>query len=291
MSSKYVCTAYSERSGKAFTLIELLVVISIIALLVGILLPALGAARDTARSATCLSNQRQILTAHHAYIVDYQGSFVIARTSGAYLNNLIGIRKPLYWSAWLTYHSDLPNDLFRCPADEKLEEVFDSYRDEAERVFGGNHLQYKNAYRSNATGYGANHYHILTSLRYESSNNLKNKPAQIHQILSPSDTLLFVDTARNGGAFTENALHTSPGNYLAVDYLTFAQSFAWAGIPFPRHAKKSMNIAYTDGHAEAFSPLDLMNPYDPDALGETTTTGSTTGLLDPTIDDHGVWDR
>lgn len=52
---------------KAFTLIELLVVISIIALLISILLPALSSARDTARSSVCLNNQKQIMLASLMY--------------------------------------------------------------------------------------------------------------------------------------------------------------------------------------------------------------------------------
>lgn len=59
-----------KRKYRGFTLIELLVVISIIALLISILLPALGAARETARTLQCLSNQRQLAISFNVYIGD-----------------------------------------------------------------------------------------------------------------------------------------------------------------------------------------------------------------------------
>ncbi|XAM01561.1 type II secretion system protein [Phycisphaeraceae bacterium D3-23] len=78
-----------------FTLIELLVVISIIAVLIAILLPALGAAKRSAQMANCLSNMKQWGTAQAAYSTENQG--YLPQTGNGGQNTLDG-----------TWYNELP---------------------------------------------------------------------------------------------------------------------------------------------------------------------------------------
>src|SRR6185437_10459407 len=60
-----------NRFGGGFTLIELLVVVAIIALLIAMLLPALGQAREVSRRSVCLANLKGLNTGWHIYASDY----------------------------------------------------------------------------------------------------------------------------------------------------------------------------------------------------------------------------
>ncbi len=219
--------ARDSSSQAGFTLIELLVVISIISLLISLLLPSLGAARESARGVACLSNLRQMGTASLSYSNDYKDTAVPAFPiySRRHLGVTVGKGMGSWQGALLPYlgleHVDSFNSIedgriFVCP----MQPFYFGY---------GHNLE--------GLGWGTN----IGDMEKPTNGFIK-----LYEIPRTSDLVHLIDNEWEG----------RPGPTPPVNWTFTWQPFVRAPVsPLsdlvvnPRHPNTTANILFADGHA------------------------------------------
>jgi prepilin-type N-terminal cleavage/methylation domain-containing protein/prepilin-type processing-associated H-X9-DG protein len=220
----------SPRDLKGFTLVELLVVIAVMSLLLSILLPAMGRARESARSLKCLSNLRQFAIAAHLYADGQDDHYPIAydmQTQPIFKSLAWDFTTSKDWSAdppkvtvesGILWQDKTAAEIHQCPS------------------FEGGHNWLADPY----TGYNYN-----TSYIGHGSGEAIVEPARTSDVTRPSRTALFGDGQYSGGANKfMRAPWSNPGD---------AQfSGRSAGTQGYRHLGRT-NVAWCDGHAESWA--------------------------------------
>lgn len=146
MSARQVRYGSTQRPvPHAFTLVELLVVVSIVALLIGITIPSLGVARESARRSKCLSNLKSIGTSFQLYLNDYDDIFphvspLQSQPGGgndpAFFDVLSAyIDAPIPYKKNPTDAVYVVSDVFACPSDRQSDDAASNY-EPVHRTFG-----------------------------------------------------------------------------------------------------------------------------------------------------------
>ena len=262
-----------------FTLIELLVVIAIIALLIGILLPALGSARSSAHAVVNLSNLRSLGQGMALYINDHDElpAFRLppgqvhtptgrprARwhfAVGDYVGQPYHPRDEQEWAEFTGgdgggAHTDdmdrIDNDVFRDPTHD----VEDFTADNGEIK----------ALRNGSYGYN---YHYLGNTRDQGpGGSAANFPVRDAMVRAHSRTVSFADSMGNQNriATTGNREHAYTLDPPRLDTehngaTTFAQDDG-PSLADPRHGGKA-TVAFLDGHASRMTQIELGYIPDP----------------------------
>lgn len=210
-----------KRSG--FTLIELLVVISIISILIAILLPALGKARDAAAQSKCMSILRGLTTADMAYMTQTRGIYVpvyynIYDGSGNDIGDMAWYKEPLYISLMDGMHDGTNwTATGMCPKASTA-------------IISGSYSEIQKSYGLNYTG---------RKWTWTSTPNLLVKD---QDILKPSEKMLFCDS------LSWNVQGTSSDAYINESTITNPYTSEKATIAY-RHTGGS-TISFYDGHCQ-----------------------------------------
>ncbi|MCC6682463.1 MAG: prepilin-type N-terminal cleavage/methylation domain-containing protein [Phycisphaeraceae bacterium] len=265
-----------------FTLIELLVVISIIALLISILLPALVQARQVARMAQCATQQRNLMQANMAYAADEDGWFIPA-VAGRVSGSSVFWMYPhylMYYSAragssgglnggWLgkfmlPYMSD--GSVFFDPMyDFPTRYAYEAYKTGIARTAAGSPTHWEQTGYSMLWNWGGSAHQAP---EFEGPKRWEDAQADVPLVC---DTL----NVPNNRVFLRCS-HPMPGA-VAVDYGHGYSLYGNWSIP----QSLKLNVVYADGHATVWTPFELAHEYN---TGLDGYGGGTQGYFLPTRD-------